>query len=358
MSVSANQFTKNIKLWAIELGFTDAAISGIDLSEAEPRFQKWLEKGFHGEMEYMSRHGVKRSRPAELVPGTISVVTVRMDYLPEPMECSINMLDKSGVGYISRYALGRDYHKVVRNKLQKLADRINREVQPIGYRAFCDSAPVLEKALAVNAGIGWLGKHSNVLCREGGSWFFLGELFIDMALEEDVAVSSHCGSCTACIDVCPTGAIVAPYQVDARRCISYLTIELRTSIPVEFRTQIGNRIYGCDDCQLYCPWNRYAKLSEEKDFVIRDQFFNRKLTDLFHWDEETFLRMTEGTAIRRIGHECWLRNVAIALGNSATTKEIIDALRTRVQHPSAMVREHVEWALMQHSNHTHKSKSS
>lgn len=348
MSLKNDRLVEKIKVWAVELGFADAAISGIDLSDDEVKLVQWLEKGFHGDMDYMARHGVKRSRPELLVPGTISVVSVRMDYLPETMDHSIDILDTDDTAYISRYALGRDYHKVIRNKLQKLAAKINCEISPLGYRAFCDSAPVLEKALAVNAGIGWLGKHSNVLCRSGGSWFFLGELYIDVALEPDPPVTSHCGSCTVCIDVCPTGAIVAPYLVDARRCISYLTIELKSAIPEEFRKQIGNRIYGCDDCQLFCPWNRYAKISCEKDFAIRDQLFNRKLTELFTWNEPRFLEMTAGTAIRRIGHDCWLRNIAVALGNTATSAEVIEALQNRLDHPSEMVREHVHWALDQH----------
>jgi epoxyqueuosine reductase len=271
-----------------------------------------------------------------------------MDYLPESMSDCQQTLERAQTGYISRYALGRDYHKIIRRRLQKLAVKITAEAGAMGYRAFCDSAPVMEKPLAEKAGLGWIGKHTNLLNRDAGSWFFLGELYVDLPLDKDTKVSSHCGSCSACIDICPTAAIVAPYQLDARRCISYLTIELQGAIPVEFRKNIGNRIYGCDDCQLVCPWNRYATISVEQDFKIRHPLHNTNLITLFSWDESTFLRHTEGSAIRRIGHVLWLRNIAIALGNAPTSAEVVTALRTRQKHHSAVVREHVEWALLQH----------
>lgn len=298
----------------------------------------------------MEHHRTKRTRPAELVPGTIRVITVSMSYLPESMEQCLDALKDSETGYISRYALGRDYHKVVRKRLQRLADRINIEVGEFGYRAFCDSAPVMEKALAESAGIGWLGKHTNILNRAEGSWFFLGEIYVDIPLEIDAPVSAHCGSCTACIEICPTRAIVKPYELDARKCISYLTIELQGTIPVQYRKDIGNRIYGCDDCQLICPWNRYARLAIEPDFAIRLPLHNRSLIALFGWTEQTFLSETEGSAIRRIGYTRWLRNIAVALGNATTSEDIIGALQSRACHPSELVREHVQWALEQHSS--------
>ena len=343
-----HQATIDIKKWAEKIGFDKVGIAAVDLDRAEQRLQDWLAKKFHGEMEYMARHGTKRSRPPELIPGTIRVITVTLNYLPETMEDSTRVLDSPDVGYISRYALGRDYHRVIRNRLQRLADKINLEFGEFGYRAFCDSAPVMEKALAESAGIGWYGKHTNILNRDDGSWFFLGELYVDLPLTIDQPTSAHCGNCTACIDVCPTQAIVNPYELDARKCISYLTIELHGSIPVELRKGVGNRIYGCDDCQLVCPWNRYAKITAEPDFALRHPLHNRTLVTLFSWDEETFLRETEGSAIRRIGYIRWLRNIAVALGNASTTIDIITALRSRAEHPSDLVREHVEWALSQH----------
>ncbi len=346
-----NQWTNlssQIKDWSRQLGFSHTGISDIALEHAEGRLGQWLGQKFHGEMAYMARHGSKRSHPEELVPGTIRVITVRLDYLPESMSVIWEALEQTELGYVSRYALGRDYHKIVRNRLQKLADKINEEINPLGYRAFCDSAPVMEKALAEKSGIGWMGKHTNLLSRDAGSWYFLGELFVDIPLHVDGPVSNHCGSCRACIDICPTQAIVEPYQLDARRCISYLTIELHGSIPVEFRPHIGNRIYGCDDCQLVCPWNRYAKLTAEPDFSIRHPLHNQNLTVLFGWDQPTFLKNTEGSAVRRIGYQRWLRNIAVALGNAPTTSSVIDSLRSREQHPSEQVREHVQWALNQH----------
>ncbi len=337
--------TKQIKAWSNELGFAEATISDIDLSKCEARLNDWLNKNFNGEMDYMSVHGTKRTRPEQLVPGTIRAIAVRMDYLNEEMECAEKILQDTNKAYISRYALGRDYHKLIRNRLQKLANRISGSVGEFGYRALCDSAPVMEKALADKSGQGWQGKHTNIINREQGSWFFLGELYTDIPLPVDPPVSDHCGSCRACMDICPTDAIIAPYQLDARRCISYLTIELHGSIPVEFRKAMGNRIYGCDDCQLVCPWNRYAKLTTEPDFQSRHGLNDIGLIELFSWSEQTFLKNTEGSAIRRIGYLRWLRNIAVALGNAKYSEAVVDALKQKQNHPSAMVVEHVEWAL-------------
>jgi epoxyqueuosine reductase len=334
--------------WCIELGFQQAGISDVDLTVAEDRLGAWLTQKFHGTMDYMQRHGVKRSRPALLVPGTVRVISVRMDYLPEPQEVARDLLDDDSRAYISRYALGRDYHKVLRGRLRALARRIEERAGQFGYRVFVDSAPVLEKALAEKAGIGWIGKHTNVINRDHGSWFFLGELYTDLPLPIDQPEESHCGTCTACIDVCPTQAIVAPYSLDARRCISYLTIELKDAIPVEFRKAIGNRIYGCDDCQIFCPWNKFAKPSAEPDFAPRHGLDSAELVELFLWNEETWLQKTEGSAIRRIGFERWLRNIAIALGNAKSTHEVVAALQARQHGQSEMVAEHVTWALAQH----------
>jgi len=337
-----------IRRWGRELGFQQVAIADTDLGEYEARLDVWLEQGHHGEMDWMAAHGRKRSRPELLHPGTRSVIVVRMDYLPPaatPVEDLIEQADKA---CISRYAIGRDYHKVLRSRLKKLAQRIENAIGPFGHRVFTDSAPVLEKPLAEKAGLGWIGKHTNLLNRQAGSWFFLGELYTDLPLPADEPVRDHCGSCRRCIDVCPTRAIIAPYQLDARRCISYLTIELKGSIPVEFRQAMGNRIYGCDDCQMVCPWNRYAQFSGEDDFQPRQDLDAGDLVELFGWDEATFLERTEGTAIRRIGHERWLRNLAVALGNAATTTAVLAALQARAEHPSALVREHVAWALARH----------
>ena len=336
--------------WSAELGFQKMGVSDINLGEAEQRLQQWLTAKFHGSMEYMDCHGSKRSHPDELVPGTVRVISVRMDYFPEPQDDARQLLDHGSKAYISRYALGRDYHKVLRARLRTLASRIEERIGEYGYRVFVDSAPVLEKALAEKAGIGWIGKHTNVIDKTTGSWFFLGELYTDVPLPIDAAEVSHCGSCTACIDICPTKAIVGPYVLDARRCISYLTIENKGSIPVEFRKDIGNRIYGCDDCQLVCPWNKYAKPTAEKDFAPRHGLDSVQLTDLFSWDRETWLQKTEGSAIRRIGHERWLRNIAIALGNATTTPEVVAALKLRQHSHSELVTEHVEWALQQHES--------
>ncbi len=338
----------DINDWARDLGFQQLGVSDIDLERAESRLQAWLQAGFHGRMDYMARHGTRRSRPRELVPGTLRVITARMDYLPQPQEEAIDLLDHERQAYVSRYALGRDYHKVLRGRLRALARRIEDRIGPFGYRIFVDSAPVLEKAIAEKAGLGWIGKHTNLINRDAGSWFFLGELYTDLPLPVDAAEESHCGTCRACIDVCPTDAIVAPYTLDARRCISYLTIELRESIPVEFRQAIGNRIYGCDDCQLFCPWNKFARQTVEPDFAPRHGLDTADLVSLFDWDEATWLEKTEGSAIRRIGHECWLRNIAVALGNAATTPEVVDALNKRRGSDSNLVAEHVAWALAQH----------
>ena len=336
--------------WCRELGFQQAGISDIDLTTADQRLQEWLAKKFHGSMHYMERHGSKRSHPDELVPGTVRVISVRMDYLPEDQDDAKALLDHDSRAYISRYALGRDYHKVMRARLRSLARHIEQRVGEFGYRVFVDSAPVLEKAIAEKAGLGWVGKHTNVINRNEGSWFFLGELYTDLPLPTDAAATSHCGTCVACIDVCPTDAIVAPYTLDARRCISYLTIESFDPIPEEFRAAIGNRIYGCDDCQLFCPWNKFATRTTEPDFAPRHGLKDADLVDLFAWDEQTFLNKTEGSAIRRLGHERWLRNIAVALGNAKTTPELVAALRARQHDDSPLVTEHVEWALARQAN--------
>jgi len=333
-----------VKSWGRELGFQKIGITGIALPEDERRLLEWLAAGRHGEMRYMQRHGTRRARPAELVPGTLRVIAARMDYWPDAAE-AWGVLADPGLGYVSRYALGRDYHKVLRSRLARLAERLAAAAGSAGYRAFTDSAPVLEKALARNAGLGWIGKHTNLLDRHDGSWFFLGEIFTDLPLPVDAPVTSHCGSCTACLDVCPTRAIVAPYELDARRCISYLTIELDGPIPEEFRVAMGNRIYGCDDCQLVCPWNRYARVTAEPDFHPRQGLGAPRLVDLFAWNEAEFLARTEGSAIRRIGHVRWLRNIAIALGNAPPVPGVVAALEARRQHTSEVVRESVAWAL-------------
>jgi epoxyqueuosine reductase len=337
-----------IKCWGQDLGFQKLGVSDIDLKAHEERLEAWLAEGFHGEMEYMKRHGKRRSRPAELLPGTVRVLSARMDYLHESARPAESILNEKKNALISRYALGRDYHKLMRKRLQALADRIEAEVGQFGYRVFVDSAPVLEKALAEKAGLGWIGKHSNVLSREAGSWFFLGEIYTDLPLPIDEPSQNHCGDCRRCIDICPTQAIVAPYRVDARRCISYLTIELRGPIPEHLRAPMGNRIFGCDDCQFVCPWNRFAQFSDEDDFAPREGLDAADLVDLFSWTESEFRRRTEGSAIRRIGHECWLRNIAVALGNASAEEGVIAALQKRQDHPSALVREHVQWALKQH----------
>ena len=338
----------DIKRWGRELGFDRLGIASTELDEDETRLVNWLGQGRHGEMRYMERHGTKRSRAPELLPGTIRIISARMDYLSEAASDPYTVLGDSRRAYISRYALGRDYHKVLRRRLRTLASRIEECVGTFGYRAFVDSAPVLEKALARNAGLGWIGKHTNLLSRDAGSWFFIGELFTDLPLPLDQPASEHCGTCNACIHACPTGAIVAPYELDARLCISYLTIELRGSIPVELRRQIGNRVFGCDDCQLVCPWNRFSHRSAENDFSPRTEFDAPELVELFRWSRQEFDQRTRGSAIRRVGYEGWLRNIAVALGNAPTSAKVVAALKQREFHPSALVKEHVAWALAQH----------
>lgn len=341
----AMELARRIKAWGLELGFQQVGISDTALDEHESRLLAWLDAGRHGEMDYMARHGTRRSRPAELHPGTLRVISVRMDYQPPEARESWSVIHDPALGFVSRYALGRDYHKVLRNRLQQLATRIEAEIGPFGYRAFVDSAPVLEKALAEKAGLGWIGKHTNLLSREAGSWFFLGELYTDLPLPVNPPAEGHCGTCTACLDICPTQAIVAPYRLDARLCISYLTIEHKGTIPETLRPRIGNRIYGCDDCQLVCPWNRFAGLSAEPDFRVRHGLDSPSLAELLSWDEPAFRARTEGSAIRRIGHDRWLRNVAVALGNGGAHPKAMAALESRTDHRSALVREHAGWAL-------------
>ena len=349
----------DIKRWGRELGFADVGIADIDLAQAEAGLLAWLADGFHGDMEYMASHGVKRARPAELVPGTVRVISARMDYLPQASPADwrqreLARLAQPGVAVVSLYARGRDYHKVMRGRLQQLADRIAAVVGPFGYRVFSDSAPVMEEALAEKAGLGWRGKHTLLLSREAGSLFFLGEILVDLPLPVDSPTSAHCGQCRACIDVCPTQAILGPGRLDARRCISYLTIELKGSIPLELRPLIGNRVYGCDDCQTICPWNKFAQPALVADFDQRNGLGEASLIDLFSWSEDEFNRRMEGSAIRRVGHERWLRNVAVGLGNAAADPAfkgdatLLAALESRANHPSALVREHVVWALSQH----------
>ncbi len=340
---------RDIKDWGHELGFQQLAITDIDLSQYAPYLEEWIARNYHGAMDYMANNHEKRCHPEQLVPGTIRVVCVRMDYALE-RENSLSPMDESNKAYVSRYARGRDYHKLIRKKLQVLASKIEELAGPFGYRAFVDSAPVLERALAEKSGMGWIGKNTMLINKQAGSWFFLGELFTDLPLPVDQAESNHCGSCTSCMDFCPTKAFVSPNQLDATRCISYLTIELRDSIPVEFRKPMGNRIYGCDDCQLVCPWNKFAQLSSEGGFSPRHSLDDADLLDLFAWSEEEFLNKTEGSAIRRIGYDCWLRNIAIALGNAEFDPQIIEALQARKAFVSDMVAEHIDWALEQHSS--------
>lgn len=349
------QLRDNIKQWGIALGFNEIGITDTNLQAEEVEHQAWIAKGFHGEMNYMAKHGVKRTRPAELVPNTLRVISARLDYFPPNAIDSESVLQNSAKAFISRYALGRDYHKVMRNKLQKLCEKIQSEltqyqVADFSYRVFTDSAPVLEVALAEKAGLGWRGKHTLLINKDRGSWFFLGEIYTNLPLAIDAPASNHCGSCTSCMDVCPTQAIVGPYEVDARRCISYLTIELKTSIPVELRPLIGNRVYGCDDCQLYCPWNKFAQISNESDFAIKNGLDDISLVQCFTWTEAQFMQNMAGSAIYRIGYEQWLRNIAIGLGNATTTVEVVAALQSRLNDDSAMLHEHIVWALSQHQN--------
>jgi epoxyqueuosine reductase len=339
----------DIKKWGVELGFQQVGFADIDLSKYEHHLKDWIDRNYHGAMSYMAENHEKRCHPEKLVPGTIRVVCVRMDYALDSKD-SLESMENTGKAYVSRYARGRDYHKLIRRRLQKLARRIQDVVGPFGYRAFVDSAPVLERALAEKSGMGWIGKNTMLINKQAGSWFFLGELFTDLPLPVDEKVSDHCGSCSACIDICPTKAFIKPNLLDATRCISYLTIELRTSIPVEFRKPMGNRIYGCDDCQIVCPWNKFSNPTDEKDFTPRHNLDDAQLVDLFGWSEREFLNRTEGSAIRRIGYDCWLRNIAVALGNAPTSKEIVGVLQSRLNNVPDMVNEHIEWALLQHNS--------
>lgn len=346
---------QDIKRWGKALGFNQIGITDTNLQEAEAHHQAWIAKGFHGEMDYMAKHGLKRTRPEELVPRTLRIISARLDYLPANALASDAVLNDSSRAFISRYALARDYHKVMRKKLQTLSEKIaialeEGEHNDFSYRVFTDSAPVLEVALAEKAGMGWRGKHTLLINKDHGSWFFLGEIYTNLPLPVDAPGSNHCGTCQSCIDVCPTRAIVAPYQVDARRCISYLTIELKGSIPLEFRPMIGNRVYGCDDCQLACPWNKFAEVSHEPDFVIKHGLDDVGLVDCFAWTEVEFNSKLAGSAIYRIGYQQWLRNIAVGLGNAKTSPEIISALQARANDESALLREHVLWALAQHQH--------
>jgi epoxyqueuosine reductase len=338
---------RRIKALAREAGFQRCGISDIVLDEDESHLRDWLAQGLYGSMQWMARHGDKRSRPGELLPGTVRVVSVGLDYGRDVDEAWATLAEGERA-YVARYALGRDYHKLMRQRLQALADRIAAEVGPFGHRVFVDSAPVLERALARNAGLGWIGKHTCLIDKDGGSWFFLGEIYVDLPLPVDQPASAHCGTCTRCIDVCPTQAITAPYRLDARRCISYLTIEHEGSIDEALRPLIGNRIFGCDDCQLVCPWNKFAKKTDEPDFRSRNHLDTATLAELFAWSEEEFLQRTEGSAIRRSGYERWLRNIAVALGNAPTSDATIAALESRRGEENPVVREHVEWALGRH----------
>jgi epoxyqueuosine reductase len=343
---------KELAQLAVARGFEALGVADVELGIDAARLDRWLEVGLHGEMGYMSRHGTKRTRPGELVPGTLRVLSARMNYWPPEgiggARDAREALQDEQSGYVSRYALGRDYHKLLRRSLQSLAEDIVARVGPMGYRVFVDSGPVLEKALARNAGLGWIGKHTNLIARDAGSYFFIGEILTDLPLPVDAAASAHCGTCSACIPACPTGAITAPYRLDARRCISYLTIELHGAIPVELRRSLGNRIYGCDDCQLVCPWNKFARAAAHPDFKVRHRLDSSRLSELFAWTEQEFLARTEGSAIRRIGYERWLRNIAVALGNAPATPENRAALAARADDTSALVREHVRWAIDEH----------
>ncbi|MCP1726205.1 epoxyqueuosine reductase [Natronospira proteinivora] len=348
--VDYQALAERIRGWGLALGFQAVGITDTDLQGQEHRLQQWLASDRHGTMEWMARHGNKRSRPEDLVPGTLRVISVRLDYRPAEVADSWSVMADGEKAFVSRYALGRDYHKLMRKRLQKLAEKIQSEVGEFGYRALVDSAPVMEKPLAAKAGLGWQGKHTNLLHQQAGSWFFLGELYTDLPLPVDEAGQDHCGSCRRCIDACPTGAITGPYRLDARKCISYLTIEHDGPIPERYRRAMGNRIYGCDDCQLVCPWNKFAQNSEEVDFSPRHELDTPELVALFDWSEQDFLDRLAGSPIRRIGHERWLRNIAVALGNAPSRPNVIQALNRRRDHPSALVREHVRWALAQHDH--------
>ena len=339
------------------LGFSQLGVTSVEIAEDAQHLLRWLDAGYHGEMEYMQRHGSMRTRPHELAPGTVRVLSVRMDYWPAEAEDAEAVLADSTLGYVSRYALGRDYHKIIRHSLAQLAEDISKRIGPFGYRVCVDSAPILEKALARNAGLGWIGKHTNLIARDAGSLFFIGEILTDLPLPVDQPASAHCGTCEACIPACPTAAIIAPYQLDARRCISYLTIEHKSAIPVELRSALGNRIYGCDDCQLVCPWNKFAQTAAHPDFKVRNALDATQLTELFAWTAGEFDERMRGSAIYRIGYERWSRNIAVALGNAPTSPDVIAALRSRLEDGSALVREHVEWALVQHGAETRPNGS-
>jgi epoxyqueuosine reductase len=346
-----NDYTRlaaDIKRWGRELGFAEIGIANTDLTNAEAKHQAWVKKGFHGDMDYMAKHGTKRTRPADLVPNTVRVISARLDYLPPKAKDSWQVMEDGEKAFISRYTLGRDYHKVMRNKLQELCDKIAENIPEFEYRVFTDSGPVLEVALAEKSGLGWRGKHTLLINKEHGSWFFLGEIYTNLPLPIDESATNHCGSCSSCIDICPTRAITAPYEVDARRCISYLTIELKTAIPVEFRSLIGNRVYGCDDCQLVCPWNKFGEITKEPDFNVRNGLDDISLVECFAWSEAEFTQKMVGSAIYRIGYTQWLRNIAVGLGNAPSTHAVIRSLKSRENDENEMLREHVKWALQQH----------
>lgn len=347
VTIDLQEVKRDLKARALACGFGELGVTAVEIPEDERHLLRWLEAGFHGEMAYMQRHGTMRSRPQELAPGTVRVVSVRMDYWPgEAAPAQLTLADGM-LGYVSRYALGRDYHKVMRRALAKLAEDLTTRIGQFGYRVCVDSAPVLEKALARNAGLGWIGKHTNLIARDAGSWFFLGEILTDLPLPVDEPASAHCGTCTACIPACPTQAIVGPYRLDARRCISYLTIEHRGTIPVEMRAALGNRVYGCDDCQLVCPWNKFARTAAHPDFKVRHALDRVRLVDLFAWTGQQFEDRMRGSAIYRIGYEAWSRNIAVALGNAPSSPEVFAALNARREDSSPLVREHVAWALSQ-----------
>jgi epoxyqueuosine reductase len=350
-SINLLQLANAIKDWGKELGFQQISIvdAGDDMTQAEAGLLEWLDKGYHGEMDYMAKHGTLRARPAELVPGTLRVISARMNYKPAAARDSWEVIRDGNSAFISRYALGRDYHKVLRGRLQKLAERIKEKIGHTNYRVFSDSAPVMEVEWARKSGLGWRGKHTLLLSRDAGSMFFLGEIFTDLPLPVDEPLGSYCGSCTRCIDICPTQAIIAPYRLDARRCISYLTIEHKGSIPQMLRPLIGNRVYGCDDCQLVCPWNKFAAMTGEGDFSVRNGLDDTSLIELFGWNREEFEARLAGSPIRRIGHEQWLRNLAVGLGNAPSSMKVVDALRARLDDASPLVREHVRWGLQQHA---------
>lgn len=348
-TINYQELAEKIKLWGKELGFAQVGISDINLKAHEAPLKKWLANNYHGEMEYMAKHGLMRAKPEELLPGTIRVISARMNYLP-PEAKFAKILKKPQHAFISRYALGRDYHKLVRKRLKQLGEKISQHCENFNYRPFVDSAPILERPLAEKAGLGWVGKHSLIINKDAGSWFFLGELLVNIPLPCDNKSENNCGACVACIKICPTNAIVEPYVVDARRCISYLTIELKGSIPEDLRPLMGNRIYGCDDCQLICPWNKYSQITNEDDFKPRNNFDDTTLLSLFSWTEQEFLQKTEGSPIRRIGFESWQRNIAVALGNANYTPEIVQALAYQKESKSKLIQEHITWAQAQQEN--------